>query len=60
MIALMHAFFHAFGTWLLRRDLVQELHSLDDCILHDIGLSRCDINALVEGRTPYRGPGPAS
>jgi|tagenome__1003787_1003787.scaffolds.fasta_scaffold18491039_2 uncharacterized protein YjiS (DUF1127 family) len=53
MIAMMHAFLRAFGTWLLRRNIMRELHSLDDCILHDIGLSRCDIDALVSELTSY-------
>lgn len=60
MVALMQAFLEAVGTWLLRRNIARELHALDDGILHDIGLSRGDIDALVEGLTSDRRTGPAA
>jgi uncharacterized protein YjiS (DUF1127 family) len=33
---------HTIGTWLVRRDGRQELRSLDDRLLKDIGISRED------------------
>ena len=40
-----------FGRWIARREQRQSLLDLDDRLLRDIGISRCD--ALREGERPF-------
>jgi uncharacterized protein YjiS (DUF1127 family) len=50
--------FRAFTDWRERRRAIAELHSLNDRALHDIGLSRSEIEFMVihDGHDPTRRP----
>ena len=36
-------------SWMARRQAINELEALDDRLLHDIGISRYEIPAIVDG-----------
>jgi len=46
--------YRSFAAWLVRRHLTRDLQSLDDRMLADIGISRSDIVAIVNGAGGYR------
>jgi uncharacterized protein YjiS (DUF1127 family) len=46
--------YRLFAAWLVRRHLTRDLQSLDDRTLADIGISRSDIMAIVNGAGGYR------
>ena len=46
--------YRSFATWLIRRHMTRDLHALDDRTLADIGVSRSDIEALVNEAGGFR------
>ena len=46
--------YRSFAAWLVRRHLTRDLQSLDDRLLADIGISRSDIEAIVNDAGGYR------
>lgn len=45
---LLHRIFDALTRWHLRRRVIAELSALDDRLLKDIGLDRCQLSAVAE------------
>lgn len=49
LLRLLRSWADALATYWMRRDAIKTLRQLDDRALHDIGISRCQIESAVAG-----------